>query len=115
MNKRFRFLSLVLVVGLHCSGCAQEPLAECQRSLAEPPMPDLPPSPGIYQGTLNATFVIQESGRTSDVAVDASDLRIGGKKVNRDAVEEYAIESLRTRQFSQRPESCKVIFSAWVN
>jgi len=78
-------------------------------------MPDLPQAPGIYQGKLNATFVITESGRATDIAVDASDLRIGGQKVNRQAVEEYAIESLRTRQFSPRREACKVIFSAWVN
>ena len=78
-------------------------------------MPDLPPSPGIYQGELGATFIIQESGRTSDVAVDASALRIGGKMVNRQTVERYAAESLRTRQFSPRSEPCKVTFSAWVN
>ena len=78
-------------------------------------MPDLPQSSGIYQGKLNATFVIQASGHTSSVAVDASDLRIGGENVSRQAVERYAIESLRTRQFSPRPEPCKVTFSAWVN
>lgn len=78
-------------------------------------MPDLPPSSGIYQGKLSATFVIEESGHTSDIAVDASDLRVGGKKLNQQTVERYAIGSLRTRKFSQRPKSCKVSFSAWVN
>ena len=78
-------------------------------------MPDLPQASGVYQGKLNATFVITESGRASDIAVDASDLRIDGEKVNQLAVEEYAIKSLRTRQFSPRPDSCKVVFSAWVN
>ena len=78
-------------------------------------MPDLPEASGIYQGKLNATFIITESGRAKDIAVDASDLRVGGESVNRQTVEEYAIESLRARQFSTRPESCKVIFSAWVN
>lgn len=78
-------------------------------------MPDLPQATGIYQGKLNATFVITESGRATNITVDASDLRIDGERVNRQAVEEYAIESLRTRQFSPRPDSCKIVFSAWVN
>jgi hypothetical protein len=78
-------------------------------------MPDLPESSGIYQGMLSATFIIQESGRTSNVAVDASDLRIGGKKMNRQAVEDYATESLRNRRFSTQRTPCKVIFSAWIN
>lgn len=78
-------------------------------------MPDLPPSSGIYQGKLNAAFVILPSGRTTGVSVDASDLRIGGKKANQQVVEQYATESLRARRFSSRPESCKVTFSAWVN
>jgi hypothetical protein len=78
-------------------------------------MPDLPAASGVYQGKLSATFVIQESGRTSNVSVNASDLRLGGAQVNQQAVESYAADSLRTRTFSPRPESCKVTFSAWVN
>jgi hypothetical protein len=115
MNKNFRNLILLLSVGWISSGCSQSPLSECPRSLTEPPMPDLPPASGIYQGKLDANFVITESGRATDIAVDASDLRIDGEKVNQHAVEEYAIESLRARQFSSRPDSCKVTFSAWVN
>jgi aminopeptidase N len=78
-------------------------------------MPDLPAASGVYQGKLSATFVIQESGRTSNVSVNASDLRLGGAKVNQQAVERYAANSLRIRTFSPRPEPCKVTFSAWVN
>ena len=78
-------------------------------------MPDLPKASGIYQGELNATFVITEPGRATDIAVDASGLRIGGERVNRQVVEKYAIASLDTRRFSPRHESCKVVFSAWVN
>ena len=115
VNKHYNILLVVLTVVMLCSGCAQKPIAECPRSLTEPPMPDLPESSDIYRGKLYATFIIQESGRTSNVAVDASDLRISGEKVNRQAVERYAIESLRTRQFSSRLEPCKMIFSAWVN
>jgi len=78
-------------------------------------MPDLPAASGIYQGTLRATFVIQESGRASNITVNASDLRLGGVPVNQQAVERYAAKSLRARKFSPRPESCKVTFSAFVN
>ena len=78
-------------------------------------MPDLPAASGIYQGNLDATFIIQRSGHASNVTVDASDLRIGGAQVNQQAVERYAINSLRARRFSPRPEPCRVNFSAVVN
>jgi hypothetical protein len=78
-------------------------------------MPDLPAVSGVYQGKLSAKFVIDESGHTSNVTVDTSDLRLGGKSVSQHDVERYAIDSLRGRKFSPRPESCKVTFSAWVN
>lgn len=78
-------------------------------------MPDLPTTAGFYQGKLGATFVIHRSGRTSQVTVDASELRLDGEPVDREAVEAYAMSSLKSRRFSARPEACKVTFSAWVN
>lgn len=78
-------------------------------------MPDLPPENGFYQGKLGATFVIHKSGRTSQVTVDASELRLDHEPVDRQAVEVYAIKSLQSRRFSVRPEACKVTFSASVN
>ena len=114
--QRHHCYSLSLVaIGLLLSGCNGHPLPDCPRSLSEPPMPDLPTTAGFYQGKLGATFVIHRSGRTSQVTVDASELRLDGEPVDREAVEAYAMSSLKSRRFSARPEACKVTFSAWVN
>ena len=80
-----------------------------------PDMPDLPPGSGILQGKIGATFVIQTSGRASNVAVDVSELRLDGEPVNLEEFEAYATESLYARKFSRRSEPCRVTFSAWVN
>jgi hypothetical protein len=78
-------------------------------------MPDLPPATGIYRGQISAEFVVNKSGRTSNITVNASDLNLASERVNRQAVEAYARDSLAARKFSPRPEPCKVTFSAWVN
>ncbi len=115
MKMHIGIFQLVIVIGLLLSGCNKRTLSDCPRSLAETPMPDLPTAAGFYQGKISVTFVIHKTGRISDVTVDASELRLDGNSVNNQTVEAYAIESLQARQFSARPEPCKVTFSAWVN
>jgi hypothetical protein len=95
-------------------------MEECPRFLptvsgTEPQLPELPPGRGIYHGDLVATYVVEQSGGTSNIAVDASGLMLDRKPVDRRATEEYAVASLRKRKFHPRPEPCVVKLSVIVN
>jgi hypothetical protein len=120
MREHFRNSITAVAVALACVGCSRQPIEQCPRFLptlsgTEPLLPDLPRGRGIYQGNLDATYVVDKSGATSHISVDASGLLLDRKPINRRATEEYAISSLRKRKFHPRSEPCVVKLSVVVN
>ena len=115
VHQHSRTLILVIWLLATCVGCEKQPMAECPKDLSALRMPDLPPTKGFYQGTIDASYTIQKSGKASDILVRFPDLRLDGEPTDLGAATDYAVKSLRSRQFPKRDTPCVVKLSAWLN